>query len=57
MMKFIRYITIIGNAVFVLWLLVNGIDEGFRATPVQLASYICLFVLLSLNTWLILKKR
>ena len=31
-MKFIRYITIIGNGVFVLWLLANGIDEGFRAT-------------------------
>jgi hypothetical protein len=56
-MKFIRYITIIGNAVFVLWLLANGIDEGFRATRVQLASYICLFVLFGLNTYLILRKK
>jgi hypothetical protein len=56
-MKFIRYITIIGNVLFVLWLLANGIDEGFRAAPAELASYIFLFGLLALNTWLILKRK
>jgi hypothetical protein len=44
---------IIGNAVFVLWILYNGMDEGWRATPVQLASYVGLMLLLALNTVLV----
>jgi len=55
-MKFLRNITIIANVVFVLWLLSNGINEGFHATRAQLASYICLVVLFGLNTYLILKN-
>jgi hypothetical protein len=43
--------------VFVLWMLVNGIDEGFRgSTGPQIASYIGLTVLLGLNTLLIYRK-
>jgi hypothetical protein len=51
-----RAAAIFGNVLFILWLTYNGIDEGFRATPYQLVSYIGLFLLLSLNIVLLLVK-
>jgi hypothetical protein len=32
-----------------LWILSNGIDEGFKATPVEIVSYIGLIILPPLN--------
>lgn len=56
--KLLRYAATFGNVVFVLWMLFNGIDEGFRgATGPQIASYIGLTVLLGLNTLLIYRRR
>ena len=52
----LRYLAIAGNALFALWILYNGIDEGFGATPVQLASYIGLWCLLALNSFLLYRK-
>lgn len=52
----INVIAIIGNTVFILWLFVNSIDEGFKAKPVQLFSYIALISLLVLNIYIISKK-
>jgi amino acid permease len=46
--KLLRYLAILGNIVFVLWILYNGIDEGFQGTRVQIASYIALILLLIL---------
>jgi hypothetical protein len=37
---FFRYVAMIGNVVYVLWILRNGINEGFRGTTVQIVSYI-----------------
>jgi hypothetical protein len=51
-----RAAAIFGNVLFILWLTYNGIDEGFRATPYQIVSYISLFLLLSLNIVLLLVK-
>lgn len=55
--RFLRLIAIAGNIVFFLWILRNGIDEGFEGTPVQAASYIGLLLLLSLNVFLFLLPR
>ena len=52
----LRYLAIAGNVLFSLWLLYNGIDEGFQATPMQLTSYIGLWALLALNTFLLYRK-
>jgi hypothetical protein len=55
--RLLLYAATFGNVVFVLWMLFNGIDEGFRgSTGPQIASYIGLTVLLALNTLLIYRK-
>jgi hypothetical protein len=52
-----KYLAIAGNALFILWVTYNGIDEGFRGTLVQKVSYAGLMLLLVLNTVLILRKE
>jgi hypothetical protein len=47
------YATILGNIVFVLWIIYNAIDEGFQGTIYQIASAIGLILLLSLETMLL----
>jgi len=49
----LRYIAILGNLVYILWILYNGINEGFNATPVQVISYIGILLLLILDSVLI----
>ena len=56
-LKLLRFAAVFGNIIFVLWITYNGIDEGFKGTPLQILSYIGLVLLLSLNTLLILLKR
>jgi hypothetical protein len=51
--KFLRFIAIIGNLIFVLWILRNGVNEGFKANIIQIVSYIGLIFLLILNTFLL----
>jgi hypothetical protein len=51
--SWLRYAAIAGDVVFVLWVTYNGIDEGFRGTPVQMASFVGLIVLLGLNAALL----
>jgi hypothetical protein len=52
-----RYAAIAGDGVFVLWILRNGIDEGFRGTPPEIASYVALILLLALNATLVYRAR
>ncbi len=54
--KVLRYCAVAGNVLFILWMLYNGMDEGFRATPYQLASYLGLTLLLLLNSVLLFQK-
>ena len=54
--KFIRYIAIFGNVIYILWILLNGIDEGFSGTTVQVVSYVGLIFLLILNIILLYRK-
>ena len=56
-MKNLKKLVIAGNIIFALWLLLNGIDEGFRATPMQLISYLALWALLGLNTYFLIRKK
>jgi hypothetical protein len=57
-MKSFKYLVIIGNVLFILWILYNGIDEGFKgATLAQAASYISLITLLILNIILLFRKK
>jgi hypothetical protein len=55
--KFLRFIAIIGNLIFVLWILRNGINEGFNANIVQVVSYISLIFLLVLNAFLLYSSQ
>ena len=52
----LKYLAIAGNILFILWVTYNGVDEGFQGTLVQKASYLCLVLLLVLDTVLILRK-
>ncbi len=54
--KWSRYATILGNFVFMIWVIYNGIDEGFQGTFYQILSYIGLILLLTLNSILLLMK-
>ncbi|MGA2967692.1 MAG: hypothetical protein ABSD69_00775 [Candidatus Levyibacteriota bacterium] len=56
-MHLLKYLAIIGNVVFILWVTYNGIDEGFKGTPVQLASYIGLTAVLVLDIFLLTRKK
>jgi hypothetical protein len=54
----LRTIAITGNALFVLWILYNGIDEGSQgATIYQIISYISLIFLLILNSFLLFRNQ
>ncbi len=57
MFKNLRLVALLGNGLFVLWLLWNGINEGFKATPMQLVSYIALICLLFFNSILLYLKK
>ena len=52
----LRYAAIAGDAVFVLWVLRNGLEQGFRGTPVEMASAAGLIVLLVLNAALLARS-
>ena len=52
----LRALAIAGNVLFVLWILYNGIDEGFKVTSIsQMLLYIGMMIVLSLNAALLSK--
>ena len=56
--RLFRYVAVLGNVLYILWVTYNGINEGFRGSPVQVVSYIGLVTLLMLNIVLLaLYKR
>ena len=57
MRRALTWLAVAGNAVFVLWVLYNGIDEGFRGTPAQIASWLLLTALLVLDSVLLVSAR
>ena len=50
----LRNAAIAGNVLYVLWMLRNGLEVGFRGRPVEVASIAGLIALLALNTVLLL---
>lgn len=52
----LRYVALFGNAVYLLWILRNGINEDFRARPVELVSCVGLMFLLALNFVLLYRR-
>ena len=53
MYRSLRFAAISGNIIFVLWILRNGINEGFSGTPLEIAPYVGLMLLLVLNALLL----
>ena len=57
-MKILKYFTLGGNAVFILWILYNGVDEGFKGiATIQGIVPLVLAVLLAFNLILLLRTR
>jgi hypothetical protein len=55
--ELLSWAAIAGNLIFILWILYNGINEGFQGTLPEKISYIGLLGLLALNAILILSDR
>jgi hypothetical protein len=55
--EWLRYTAIAGNVIFILWVLRNGINEGFRGTPSEVASFVGLVALLTLNSVLLWRRK
>jgi hypothetical protein len=53
----LRYVVIGANVLYILWIVRNAINEGFRGTPVEIVSMAGLLVLLSLDAVLLYAGR
>ena len=53
---FLRYAAMVGNALFILWILFNGIKEGFKAPLTENFHYIAVMELLAINIFLLLSR-
>jgi len=52
----LKYVAIAGNIIFILWIIYNGINEGFEGTTPEIISYLGLIGLLVVNSILLLFK-
>ena len=57
LMLLLKYAAIAGNIIFILWILFNGINEGFKGTLVEKFSYAGLIGLLAINSILLGSRR
>ena len=48
---------IAGNILFTLWILYNGINEGFQGTTIEKISYVTLMGLFAVNAFLLIRNR
>jgi hypothetical protein len=55
-MKIMVFLAIFGNVSLILWILYNGISEGFVGTALEKISYIFLMLLLAFNSILLIGK-
>jgi hypothetical protein len=53
----LRWMAVSANLLFALWILYNGINEGFEGTLPEKASYISLIGLLCFNAYLLLTQK
>ncbi|MDD4989297.1 MAG: hypothetical protein PHV42_02625 [Candidatus Pacebacteria bacterium] len=57
-MKTLRYLALVGNILFFLWIVWNGIDEGSRQVGrLELFSLGSLLCLLALNFFLLWRQK
>jgi len=54
--SWLRYLVIAGNVVFILWIIRNGMEAGFRGSPVEVVSWVGLIALLALNAVLLWRE-
>jgi hypothetical protein len=52
----LRWAAIAGSGLFICWIGYNGIDSGFQGTPVEIASYLGLVALLTVNIVLLVSR-
>ena len=57
LIQLVRYAVICGNVLIVLWMLFNGIHEGFKATLAEKIIYLSMFVLLAINSLLLFSNK
>ena len=55
--KMLLFSAIAGNMLFVLWILINGINESFEGTKIEVFSYFTLMMLLIVNAFLLIRKK
>ena len=53
----LKYAVIFGNIIFLLWILFNGVMEGFKAPLVELFYYVGVMALLATNSIILLHNR
>jgi hypothetical protein len=51
--QILRWAAVVGDVVFILWIVYNAIDSGFVGRPAEIASWIGLLALLTLNALLL----
>ena len=51
------WLTITGNALYILWIVYNGIESGFKGSLVSIVSYLGLITLLLVNISLLILSR
>ena len=57
-MKLLGRIALAGNVIYILWIIYNGIDEGFKGVgTVQAISLTGIVILLGLNAALLWKQK
>lgn len=56
-LNLIKVLTIAANIIFVLWILINGINESFQGSMIEKISYISLMGLLSVNSFFLIRSR
>ncbi len=56
-LNFLRVVAIAGNVLFVIWILFNAMDVGWRGTPAEIIASLSLIFILGLNVFLITKKK
>ena len=53
----LSWAAVVGDILFALWILVNGINEHFQGTLPEKVSYITLMGLLTVNAFLLLRSK
>lgn len=56
LISLLRYAAVCGNVLFIFWMLLNGINEGFKASFMEKIKYISMFGLLAINSIFLCSK-